>query len=147
MNRWIYIDWSLSYHKILKPKNKHKPSLIQPAQGVEDCLLTSSSNYLLFMSMHIHINRRETKLGAKRKCVFLCTQCGIPAFPHSLHLNLTGRSPQQSPTVYVLLCTLLLSETFLLVFHVCASFCLSCLLMQNILASFVFNYNWFCLVQ
>lgn len=136
MNRWIYIDWSLSYHKILNLKTSIKLQLDTTSSGCRG-LSTHLILQTIFFLCQCTFTSTGEKLNWELSNVFsLCTQCGIPAFPHSLHRNLTEEVPSSFHCLRVTLALLFaLWDILAFVFHVCASFCLSCLLMQNILAS------------
>lgn len=136
MNRWIYIDWSLSYHKILNLKTSIKLQLDTTSSGCRG-LSTHLILQTIFFLCQCTFTSTGEKLNWELSNVFsLCTQCGIPAFPHSLHRNLTEEVPSSFHCLCVTLALLFaLRDILAFAFHFCASFCLSCLSMQNILAS------------
>ena len=101
MNRWIYIDWSLSYHKILNLKTSMKLQLDTTSSGCRG-LSTHLILQTIFFLCQCTFTSTGEKLNWELSNVFsLCTQCGSPAFPHSLHRNLTEEVPSSFHCLHV----------------------------------------------
>ena len=146
MNRWIYIDWSLSYHKILNLKTSMKLQLDTTSSGCRGLSTHLILQTIFFLcQMHIHINRRETKLGAKQ-CVFSLYSMWHSCLSPFSSPEPNWRSPQQFPVSACYSGTSLCSLR-----HSCFCFSFLCFLLSFVLVNakhsclFVFNYNWFCL--